>query len=251
MLRAMASPPRTREEERRLNVRTLAIASAASASAAAVTSQLWIAGTWIAAAITPLIVAVVSELLHRPTERIARAITSDRPALAARRHRGGAGARHPPGSRRPAARHRCASTASRRTRHPPADRARGRGPPPRSSACWSGRAALTVAELLAGQSHRQRSDSATSLGAGKARNKSLRESGADPRARPAGRPRPDHPHDPRGAADGHRDGADRDDPPTTTTAPPAAQTPALARAQRRSDAPGACDHLARMGAATT
>ncbi len=77
----MASPPRTREEERRLNARTLAIASAASASAAAVTSQLWIAGTWIAAAVTPLIVALVSELLHRPTERIARAITSDRPAL--------------------------------------------------------------------------------------------------------------------------------------------------------------------------
>jgi hypothetical protein len=77
----MASPPRTREEERRLNARTLAIASAASASAAAVTSQLWIAGTWIAAAITPLLVALVSELLHRPTARIARAITSDRPAL--------------------------------------------------------------------------------------------------------------------------------------------------------------------------
>jgi hypothetical protein len=81
MLRPMASPPRTREEERRLNARTLAIASAASASSAAVTSQLWIAGTWIAAAITPLIVATVSELLHRPSERIARAITSDRPAL--------------------------------------------------------------------------------------------------------------------------------------------------------------------------
>ena len=77
----MASPPRTREEERRLNARTLAIASAASASAAAVTSQLWIAGTWIAAAVTPLIVALVSELLHRPTERLARAVTSDRPAL--------------------------------------------------------------------------------------------------------------------------------------------------------------------------
>ena len=41
-----------REEERRLNTRTLTIASVASASAAAVTSQLWIAGTWIAAALT-------------------------------------------------------------------------------------------------------------------------------------------------------------------------------------------------------
>ena len=81
MVPAVASPPRTQEEERRLNARTLAIASAASASAAAVTSQLWIAGTWIAAAVTPLLVALVSELLHRPTERLARAITSDRPAL--------------------------------------------------------------------------------------------------------------------------------------------------------------------------
>ncbi len=76
----MASPPRSaeREEERRLNLRTLVIASAASASAAAVTSQLWIAGTWIAAAVTPVMVALVSEILNRPTEKIARAWTSER-----------------------------------------------------------------------------------------------------------------------------------------------------------------------------
>ena len=69
-------PPATRtaerEEERRLNLRTLTIASAASAVAAAVTSQLWIAGTWIAAALTPVLVALISEALHRPTERIVR-----------------------------------------------------------------------------------------------------------------------------------------------------------------------------------
>ncbi len=76
----MASTPRTpeREEERRLNVRTLVIASAASASAAAVTSQLWIAGTWLAAAVTPVLVTLLSEALHRPTEKLARAWTSDR-----------------------------------------------------------------------------------------------------------------------------------------------------------------------------
>jgi hypothetical protein len=68
----------TREEERRLNSRTLTIASVASASAAAVTSQLWIAGTWIAAALTPVLVAVISEALHRPTERVARAWTAER-----------------------------------------------------------------------------------------------------------------------------------------------------------------------------
>jgi hypothetical protein len=78
----MASSPRNeREAERRHNIRTLAIASAASAAAAAVTSQLWIAGTWIAAALTPALVALVSELLNRPAERIARAWTSERPAL--------------------------------------------------------------------------------------------------------------------------------------------------------------------------
>jgi hypothetical protein len=80
-------PPATRsaerEEERRLNTRTLTIASVASATAAGVTSQLWIAGTWIAAALTPVLVTLLSEALHRPTERIARAWTSDRPALGA------------------------------------------------------------------------------------------------------------------------------------------------------------------------
>ena len=69
---------REREEERRLNMRTLVIASFASAAAAAVTSQLWIHGTWIAAALTPVLVALISEVMHRPTERIARAWTSDR-----------------------------------------------------------------------------------------------------------------------------------------------------------------------------
>ena len=69
-----------REEERRLNTRTLTIASVASASAAAVTSQLWIAGTWIAAALTPVLVALISEAMHRPTERIARAWTTERGA---------------------------------------------------------------------------------------------------------------------------------------------------------------------------
>ena len=73
-------PPATRterEEERRLNTRTLTIASVASATAAAVTSQLWIAGTWIAAALTPVLVTLISEAMHRPTERIARAWTSE------------------------------------------------------------------------------------------------------------------------------------------------------------------------------
>jgi hypothetical protein len=73
-----------REEQRRLNTRTLGIASIASATAAAVTSQLWIAGTWVAAALTPVLVALISEAMHRPTERIARAWTSGREEPAAR-----------------------------------------------------------------------------------------------------------------------------------------------------------------------
>ncbi|HEV3377797.1 MAG TPA: hypothetical protein VG126_11025, partial [Thermoleophilaceae bacterium] len=86
----MTSHSRTaeREEERGLNLRTLVIASAASAAAALLTSQLWIAGTWLAAAMTPVIVTLVSEILNRPTEKIARSLTSDRRPLAAA---GGAG----------------------------------------------------------------------------------------------------------------------------------------------------------------
>jgi hypothetical protein len=93
----MSSHSRTaeREEERRLNMRTLAIASSASAAAALLTSQLWIAGTWIAAAMTPVIVSLVSELLNRPTERIAKSFTSDRRPLAAA---GGAGRPAAPGA---------------------------------------------------------------------------------------------------------------------------------------------------------
>jgi hypothetical protein len=76
----MTSPTLSPErgEERRLNLRTLAIASAASAAAALATSQLWIRGTWIAAALTPVLVTLVSEMLHRPTEKIARSWTTGR-----------------------------------------------------------------------------------------------------------------------------------------------------------------------------
>ena len=166
----MASPPRTREEERRLNARTLAIASAASASAAAVTSQLWIAGTWIAAAVTPLLVALVSELLHRPSERIARAITSDRPAL-----------RLDDAEEAPAARTHLdpeapAPVPVRVYRQPTARPASRRRFAVRVVALTAllglviGGAALTAAELIAGQSI-GRGDGATSLGGGKARNR--------------------------------------------------------------------------------
>jgi hypothetical protein len=92
----MTSHSRTaeREEERRLHLRTLVIASAASAAAALLTSQVSTAGTWVAAAMTPVIVSLVSEMLNRPTERIAKSFTSDRRSLAAA---GGAGRPASPG----------------------------------------------------------------------------------------------------------------------------------------------------------
>ena len=77
----MSSQSRTREEERRLNLRTLVFASIGSAAAAVITSQFWVAGTPIAAAMTPVIVALVSEMLHRPTEKIAEKFTAETDAL--------------------------------------------------------------------------------------------------------------------------------------------------------------------------
>lgn len=71
----------SRAEERRLSIRTLLVASVSSAIAAIVTSRLWAAGTPIAAAMTPVLVTLVSELLHRPTTRIAGRFTVETNAL--------------------------------------------------------------------------------------------------------------------------------------------------------------------------
>ena len=112
-----------------MSVRTLVIASIASAVAAIVTSRFWRSGTPIAAAMTPVIVTIVSEALRRPTERIAERLTTDSSAV-----RGGARAAPPPrevgATREPYRREeRQASPASRpelTTREPlarPADRA--------------------------------------------------------------------------------------------------------------------------------
>ncbi|MEA2441049.1 MAG: hypothetical protein QOH76_2473 [Thermoleophilaceae bacterium] len=51
-----------------LSLQTLVIAAGASAAAAVVVSHLWKDGTVIAAAMTPVIVAIVKELLARPME---------------------------------------------------------------------------------------------------------------------------------------------------------------------------------------
>jgi len=53
-----------------LSVKTLLIAGAASATAALVIPMLWEPGTVFAAAMTPIIVALVSEMLRRPVETV-------------------------------------------------------------------------------------------------------------------------------------------------------------------------------------
>lgn len=78
----MASQTRqAREAERKLSVRTLAIASISSAVAAVVVSQFWKGGTAPAAAVTPVIVSLVSELLHKPAQAITARVTTDRTAV--------------------------------------------------------------------------------------------------------------------------------------------------------------------------
>ena len=89
----MASQTRqAREADRKLSVQTLAIASISSALAAVIVSQFWKSGTAPAAAITPVVVTVLSELLHKPTQAITSRVTSDRSALLPE----GAGAGAPP-----------------------------------------------------------------------------------------------------------------------------------------------------------
>ncbi len=53
-----------------LSLRTLTIASAASLTAAMVSSRLFPPGTIYASAVTPVIVAAVSEMLHKPVDRV-------------------------------------------------------------------------------------------------------------------------------------------------------------------------------------
>lgn len=112
-----------------MSIRTLLIASVSSAVAAIVTSYFWRRGTPIAAAATPVIVALVSELLHRPTERIAQRLTTEVDALPE-----AAGAGPPPRQeeRRPRpAREEPLAGPRERTR-PLAPRGRGDAPPRRA-----------------------------------------------------------------------------------------------------------------------
>ncbi len=65
-----------------LSLRTLIIAAIASAAAAIVTSAFWKNGTVISAAITPVIVSIIKEIVERPRDVVRRAspFTTSTPA---------------------------------------------------------------------------------------------------------------------------------------------------------------------------
>lgn len=188
---------RSREEERRLSIRTLAVASVASAVAAVVTSRFWTSGTPIAAAVTPVIVTTVSEFLHRPAERIAARFTTQASALP----QDAAPGLRPPGRGAQSGREGLPPAAGEPTRRqdrpapeweptraaPPAGTAAGPAgaPPgdvrvyrPKRGLPWKaiavtaalafaiGATVLTVSELIAGQSAGKANRSTTLLGGG-------------------------------------------------------------------------------------
>ena len=67
------APARADGSDEGLSLRTLMIAAAASAVAAVVTSAFWKGGTVISATITPVIVAIVKEIVERPKDVVRRA----------------------------------------------------------------------------------------------------------------------------------------------------------------------------------
>jgi hypothetical protein len=71
---ASQDPGPDRNDKRRgsgVSLQTLIIASIASAAAAYGASRIWGTGTLISAAVTPVVVALVSELLRRPVQTVA------------------------------------------------------------------------------------------------------------------------------------------------------------------------------------
>lgn len=59
-----------RQQQGGLSLQTLVIASAASVAAAIVVHKLWKGGAILGAAVTPVIVAIVSETLRKPVDRV-------------------------------------------------------------------------------------------------------------------------------------------------------------------------------------
>jgi hypothetical protein len=71
----------TRGGTNRLDLRTLLIASVSSAVAAIVVSRIWVSGTPVAAAATPVLVTFLREVLDRPTAAVAARMTAETRAL--------------------------------------------------------------------------------------------------------------------------------------------------------------------------
>jgi hypothetical protein len=64
------------EKSSGISIQTLAISAAAAVAAAVIVPMIWERGTLIATAMTPVIVAVVSEALRHPAEKITSATSS-------------------------------------------------------------------------------------------------------------------------------------------------------------------------------
>lgn len=76
-----------KEKSSGISIQTLVISSAAAVAAAVIIPTFWEQGTLVATAMTPVIVALVSEGLRRPAEKI----TAVTPRVVRPRPRGGAG----------------------------------------------------------------------------------------------------------------------------------------------------------------
>jgi hypothetical protein len=68
--RPYSTPPPAPPSRSGLNPVTLAIAAISAVAAAIVVSKIWAGGTLMATAMTPVIVAVVKEMLERPAQKI-------------------------------------------------------------------------------------------------------------------------------------------------------------------------------------
>ena len=73
----MSSEKRTAEAASSLSIQTLVISSLAAVAAAIVVPMFWARGSLLATAITPIIVAIVSEALNRPA-KVITAVTPKR-----------------------------------------------------------------------------------------------------------------------------------------------------------------------------
>ena len=80
-----------KEQKSGISVQTLVISSLSAVAAAIVVPMIWERGTLVATAMTPIIVALTTEALRRPAEKI----TSVTPPLVTRRSATGAAVRDP------------------------------------------------------------------------------------------------------------------------------------------------------------